>query len=90
MFYKVPFSAVPDLVARRQVLLRDGFAYVREAQVCVGCCESMLQAWKAYRRSGCSRLALHPQPQQQPPVTSISAGVSLQALCFYWYQHHGS
>lgn len=33
MFYKVPFSAVPDLVARRQVLLRDGFAYVREAQV---------------------------------------------------------
>jgi DNA primase large subunit len=33
MFYKVPFSAVPDLVARRQVLLHDGFAYVREAQV---------------------------------------------------------
>lgn len=41
MFYKVPFSAVPDLVARRQVLLRDGFAYVREAQVC-GVCGSIL------------------------------------------------
>jgi len=33
MFYKVPFTAVPDLVARRQVLLRGGYAYVREAQV---------------------------------------------------------
>lgn len=36
MFFKVPFAAVPDLVARRQVLLRDGYAYVREAQVCHG------------------------------------------------------
>jgi hypothetical protein len=35
-FYKVPFSAVPDLVARRQVLLRGGYAYVGEAQVRVG------------------------------------------------------
>lgn len=33
MFYKVPFSAVPDLVARRQVLIREGCAYVGEAQV---------------------------------------------------------
>lgn len=33
MFYKVPFAAVPDLVGRRQVLLRGGYAYVREAQV---------------------------------------------------------
>jgi hypothetical protein len=36
MFFKVPFAAVPDLVMRRQVLLRDGYAYVREAQVCHG------------------------------------------------------
>lgn len=34
MFYKVPFAAVPDLVARRQVLLQGGHAYVRDAQVC--------------------------------------------------------
>jgi DNA primase large subunit len=34
-FYKVPFTAVPDLVARRQVLLQGGHAYVRDAQVCI-------------------------------------------------------
>ena len=42
MFYKVPYAAVPDLVARRQVLLRAGCAYVREAQV--SCCKAAVSA----------------------------------------------
>lgn len=45
-FFKVPFTAVPDLVARRQVLLRGGYAYVRETQVGGGgssrCCPYMV------------------------------------------------
>jgi DNA primase large subunit len=32
-FYKVPFEAVPDLVATRRVFLRGGFAYVSRDQV---------------------------------------------------------
>jgi DNA primase large subunit len=32
-FFKVPFAAVPDLVGRRNVLLRGGFAYVGRDQV---------------------------------------------------------
>jgi hypothetical protein len=62
MFYKVPFSAVPDLVARRQVLLRGGAAYVGEAQVREHVLASACGASSSPRPNLCARLQTCPPP----------------------------
>jgi DNA primase large subunit len=67
-FYRVPFSAVPDLLALRRVLVRDGYAYVGRDQVHSLVCGAfrqhlsaaladMARRWSAFAAAEGARLA---------------------------------
>jgi DNA primase large subunit len=67
-FYRVPFSAVPDLVAQRRVLIKGGFAYVGRDQVHSLVCGAfrqhlsaaladMARRWAAFAQAEGARLA---------------------------------
>ncbi|KAI3637636.1 hypothetical protein MIR68_004285 [Amoeboaphelidium protococcarum] len=77
VYYQVPFEKVCDLVGRREVFLRNGFAYVRKSQIF----SIVLSEFKQHLQEQllvCSRLL--PRVEQDERLKPLLVGLSKQSL----------
>lgn len=86
-FYKVPFAQVLDLVARRSVFLRAGFAYVPQTQqevlVCNQFREHLAQALESTARA-------LPRMEEDDRLVPILNSVSKQYMSKSSYENNGT
>ncbi|KAF5828854.1 eukaryotic and archaeal DNA primase, large subunit-domain-containing protein [Dunaliella salina] len=78
-FYKVPFQAVPDLVAQRRVLLRRGYAYVSQRDLA----SLVVQAFRAKLSLGLAEINKQYGrmfPENDTRLKPLVAGLSTRYL----------